>query len=506
MNILVIGSGFVGLTHAAVCAEMGHRVVASDIDAARVAAFQSGRPAEIERYVNEPGLSAIVRDNLGRRLRFTTDAAAHLGAAEAAFLCVPTPPGAHGATDLRLYQRAARDLADRLARAPRTGGLVVVNKSTVPIGTARWLRHQLDERGLTGVGVASNPEFLPQGAALEACRRPDRLVVGADRSEDFALLRRVYAPYVDHVRIRYLESTPETAEAIKYVANALLLTYVSFWNGVGARLAETFDGLRMTDLRLGVTSDSRISTWGSYVGNGAGGSCFGKDIQSLMNQLGRSGQPIDLLRAVHEVNEYQKVYLLDRAAGEAGFHFNNKVVAVLGLAFKKNTNDMRCSAAIEVIKSLLGRGVKRVCAYDPVVDEAIARRSLDPDHNHLFRRVSFHAGAADAIRESDALFVSSDAEEFRELGGTIASEAPPPYLVMDGRRMVADAEELVRRGYTYLAVGGRLMGTAPGSAIANRIPDAYMEEDNGSGGVHRGRDVRGLGVPGPLRSIAEGGS
>lgn len=482
MNILVIGSGFVGLTHAAVCAEIGHRVVACDIDAARVAAFQTGRPAEIEKYVNEPGLSAVVRDNLGRRLRFTTDPGPDLDSAGAIFLCLPTPPDAHGATDLSAYQRAARDLTDRLVRSSRTHRAVVVNKSTVPIGTARWLRGHLDRRGLTGMGVASNPEFLPQGAALVASRRPDRLVVGADRSEDFALLRRVYAPYVDHVRIRYLESTPETAEAIKYVANALLFTYVSFWNGVGARLAETFDGLRMADLRLGVTSDSRISTWGSYVGNGAGGSCFGKDILSLMNQLRRNGQPTDLLRAVHEVNEYQKVYLLDRAAHEAGFHYNNKVVAVLGLAFKKNTNDMRSSAAIEVIRSLLARGVRAVRAYDPLVDESIARPSLDPDHNRLFRRVSYHSSAADAIRTSQAMFVSNDTEEFRELGGTIASAVRPPYLVMDGRRMIEAPEELVRAGYTYLSVGGRLM----------RDETEMREAEQGSGRLARYLHTQGL--------------
>ncbi|HLU68575.1 MAG TPA: nucleotide sugar dehydrogenase [Kofleriaceae bacterium] len=464
MRIVVIGSGFVGLTHAAVLAETGHHVVACDVDEERLAAFRSGRAAAIERYVSEPGLSAVVRDNLGRRLLFDCDVAAHLGGAEAVFLCLPTPPQPSGATDLTCYLRAASDLARALARAPGRRRLVLVNKSTVPIGTARQLRRILDEHGLAHVGVASNPEFLPQGGALEASRRPDRIVIGADQPEDFALLRRVYAPYVNHVRIRYIETTPETAEAIKYVSNALLLTYISFWNGVGARLAETLEGVRMGDLRVGVTADARISTWGSYVGNGAGGSCFGKDIRSLMDQLGRRGQPIDLLRAVYDINQYQRAYLLDRAALEAGFNFNNKVVALLGLAFKKNTNDMRDSSALEVIRALLARGVAGVRAYDPLVDEAAARRWLDPRQNHLYERIGLHGSAAEAVRGSDALFISSDAEEFRSLADTIAGAVAPPYLILDGRRMIADHGKLVERGFDYLAVGGTLEGPAAAAA------------------------------------------
>lgn len=458
MRIVVIGSGFVGLTHAAVSAEMGHQVVACDVDATRIDAFRSGAAEAIERYVSEPGLSALVRENLGRRLEFAVDPVPHLTDAEAVFLCVPTPAARSGATDLRFYLAAAGDLAAALARLGRTRGLVVVNKSTVPIGTARRLRQILDEHGLHRVGAVSNPEFLPQGSAVEGSRRPDRIVVGADHPDDLAIMRRVYAPYVNHVRIRYLETTPETAEAIKYVSNALLLSYVSFWNGVGARLAETFERVRMNDLRLGVTADARISTWGSYVGIGAGGSCFGKDMRSLMHQLGRAGQPIDLLRAVIEINDQQKVYLLDRAAQEGRFTFNNKRVAVLGLAFKKNTNDMRDSAALTVIQSLLARGVASVPTYDPLVDGPAARRWLDPELNRLYERVSFHASATDAIADSDALVIASDAEEFREVSAAIEQAARPPYLVLDGRRMIRDPERLIQLGFDYVPVGGPFVG------------------------------------------------
>ncbi|MEJ2238889.1 MAG: nucleotide sugar dehydrogenase, partial [Gemmatimonadales bacterium] len=325
-------------------------------------------------------------------------------------------------------------------------------------------------------GVASNPEFLAQGNAVEGSRKPDRVVVGADTDEDFRLLRRIYSQFVNHVRIRYLETTPETAEAIKYMANNLLLTYISFWNGVGARLAETFGNIRMEDLKIGVTSDTRISTWGSYVSNGAGGSCFGKDNQSLIYQLNQAGRSTDLLQAVHNINEYQKTYLVDRAVYEAGFSFNHKVVALAGLAFKKRTNDMRDSAALKVVEALLARGVQEIRAYDPVAMESAEQDWFNPEKNHLFERITYHASAREAIQGSDALYVSTDWEEFRGLSRTIETTVEPPYLVIDGRRMLRDFETLVERGYEYLPVGGVLIkpelkpvksenGTAPTPAV-----------------------------------------
>jgi len=282
-------------------------------------------------------------------------------------------------------------------------------------------------------------------------------VVGADTAEDFDLLRHVYPQFQSHVRIAYLETTPETAEAIKYVANTLLLTYISFWNGVGARLAETFDNVSMEDLKRGVTADDRISTWGSYVSNGAGGSCFGKDIQSLMYQLQHRGRPSNLLRDVFEINEHQKTYLVDRAVHEAGFGFNHRSVALLGLSFKKQTNDMRDASSLKVVEALLARGVREIRAYDPLANRE-AKRFFDPAHNHLFERVSYFDSAREAIAGSDALFISTDWEEFRALAPTIREVAAPPYLVIDGRRMITDYRELTEAGYTYLAVGGQLLG------------------------------------------------
>jgi UDPglucose 6-dehydrogenase len=463
MRIIVVGTGFVGLTHAAVSSEYGHEVHAFDISEERVAAYQSGSRQRIEHYVNEPGLVDIIDENINRYLFFTTDISPVVADADAVFMCLPTPPKRDGSTDLSIYLNAAHHLADLLSRRSTTQRVVLINKSTVPVGTARLLQQIMVEHDVQNFGVASNPEFLPQGNAVEASRKPDRVVVGADTAEDLEILSRVYSQFVNHVRIRYIETTPETAEAIKYVANSLLLTYISFWNGVGSRLAETFDKIDMEDLKLGVTADGRISTWGSYVSNGAGGSCFGKDIQSLIYQLNRSGRSTDMLQAVYNINEYQKTYLIDRAVHEGGFSFNNKTVTLLGLAFKKHTNDMRDASSLKVVESLLARGVGAIRAFDPLAMTE-AEKWFSPEQNHLFDRITYHETAREAIEGSDALFISTDWEEFRGLSSTIQRTVSPPYLIMDGRRMIPDYDALVASGYGYLSVGGSYLEPKIGSA------------------------------------------
>jgi UDPglucose 6-dehydrogenase len=457
MKILVVGTGFVGLPHAAVLSEYGHEVYAYDIDEERINAYKSGEREEIERYVNEPGLSAAIAENINRYLFFTTDITDIVDGTDVIFLCLNTPPKRDGSSDLSYYLKAAHHLAELLADRQQKNRVVLVNKSTVPVGTARLLENTMKEYGVENFGVASNPEFLAQGNAINGSRRPDRIVLGADTEEDFEILRRVYSQFVNHVRIRYLETTPETAEAIKYMANTLLLTYISFWNGVGARLGEAYPNIRMEDLKVGVTADDRISTWGSYVSNGAGGSCFGKDIRSLIYQLNSSGRSTDLLQAVHNINEFQKVYLIDRAVHEANFNFNQKTIALLGLAFKKRTNDMRDSAALKVVESLLVRGVKAIRTYDPLAMEDAQRTWFNPEKNHLFERISYHNSAKEAMEGSDALYISTDWEEFRGLSRTIETTVEPPYLVIDGRRMIPDYNALVRKGYEYLSVGGALL-------------------------------------------------
>lgn len=457
MKIIVVGTGFVGLTHAAVCSEYGHEVYAYDIDEQRIEAYRTAQRENIERYVSEPGLPSIIAENINRYLFFVTEIESLIEGTDAIFLCLPTPPKPNGSSDLSFYFNALEYIAQVLAKRQDKRRVVLINKSTVPIGTARQLEAILKKHNVPNAGVASNPEFLPEGDAVEKSRRPDRVVVGADTEEDFRIMRRIYSQFYNHVRIRYIETTPETAEAIKYVANTLLLTYISFWNGVGARLGETFSNVRMEDLKRGVTADARISTWGSYVSNGAGGSCFGKDIQSLIYQLKTAGRPADLLQSVYDINEYQKTYLVERAVHEAGVNFNQKVVALLGLAFKQRTNDMRDSSSLKVVEALLAKGVREIRAYDPLALHE-ATRYFNPDNNHLFEKITYHQTAKEAIAHSDMLFISTDWEEFRGLSRTIEECVKPPYLVMDGRRMIPDYEELVLQGYGYLPVGSTYMG------------------------------------------------
>jgi UDPglucose 6-dehydrogenase len=452
MKIIVCGSGYVGLVHAAVCSEYGHEVYAHDIDQEKIAAFSSGQAEEIDKYVMEPGLTNIIRETLGKSLYFSADLRAIIEGTDAIFLCLPTPANLDGSTNLMHYGAAAEEIAMTLAKRKDKRRVVLVNKSTVPIGTARHLETIMNRHGVENFGVASNPEFLAEGSAVVDARKPDRVVVGCDHPEDFKILRRVYSQFVSHVRIKYIETTPETAEAIKYVANTMLLTYISFWNGVGAKLGEQIANIKIDDLRIGVTADDRISTWGSFVSNGAGGSCFGKDIASLIYQMRRMNVSTKMLEASYEVNEFQKVYLIDRAITEAGFKFNNKVVAVLGLAFKKHTNDMRDASSIKVIESLLGKGVARIHAYDPLANET-AKKVFDPSRNILFEKIRYFESAKEAIKDTHALFISSDCEEFRGFSRTIEDTVKPPYLIIDGRRMIPDYSELVAGNYDYLAVG-----------------------------------------------------
>jgi len=456
MKIIVAGTGYVGLVHAAVCSEYGHEVYAYDNDLEKLKAFQSADPSRIESYVNEPELANIIRETYGKYLFFANEIDPIIEGTAAIFFCLPTPPNLDGSTNLSYYFEAVRSIAQAAARRKDARRIAFINKSTVPIGTARRLEELIKGYDVKNFGVASNPEFLAEGSAVVQARRPDRVVVGCDYDEDFNILRRVYSQFLNHVRIKYIETSPETAEAIKYVANTMLLTYISFWNGVGANIGEKIPNVRIDDLRLGVTADERISTWGSFVSNGAGGSCFGKDIASLIYQLRRVNVNTKMLEASYEVNEYQKVYLVDRAVNEAGFDFNRRTVALLGLAFKRRTNDMRDASSIKVVEALLGKGVSGIRAYDPMAVDT-ARHVFDPSRNVLFEKITYCESAADAIEGSDALFVSTDWDEFRGLSATVEKAVSPPYLIIDGRRMIPDFEDLVSKGYTYMAVGSMVM-------------------------------------------------
>jgi len=456
MKITVIGTGYVGLVHAATCSELGHEVFAYDTDTEKIKIFSSGIRQNIEEFVNEPGLSNIIRETINKYLFFTSELESAVEGADAIFLCLPTPPNNDGSTNLTFYDRAVVNLAKILSKRKDKKRFVLINKSTLPIGTSRHLHNLLTKHRVENFGVCSNPEFLAEGTAVNNARKPDRIVIGCDNEVDFKILRRIYSQFVNHVKVKYVETTPETAEAIKYVANTMLLNYISFWNGVGAKIGEKFINVNINDLRVGVTSDERISTWGSFVSNGAGGSCFGKDIRSLIYQFRNAGIETKLLESSYEVNEYQKIYLIDRAITEAGFDFNNKTVALLGLAFKKQTNDMRDASSIKLIELLLGKGAKKIKAYDPLSIES-AKKEFSISNNFLFNKIEYCNNPREALKNSDALIISSDCDEFRGLSSTIQQTVITPYLVVDGRRMISDYQELVNNGFDYLAVGSALL-------------------------------------------------
>lgn len=460
MKVIVVGTGYVGLVHAAVCAEYGHEVYGYDIDHNKIDAYATGQPEKIHRYVNEPGLADLIGETLGKYLFFTKSLDGVIEDAEVIFLCLPAPLNPDGSTNFQYYDAAVSYLSELLAKRQNPRRVVITDKSTVPIGTVRRMQKILQSHRLENVGIAVNPEFLAEGTAVSQARKPSRVVVGCDLKDDFKILRRVYSHFVNHVHIKYIETTPETAEAIKYVANTLLFTYISFWNGVAARIGESIPNVRIDDLRRGVTADERISTWGSYMSNGAGGSCFGKDIQSLIYQLKSLDVDTKLLEATFSINEYQKTYLIDKAEIEAGFDFKNKTVALLGLAFKKHTNDIRDASSLKTIETLLAHGVRQIQAYDPLAIEE-AKRYFDPAKNPDYKKIVYANSAREALINSDALFISTDWDEFRSLSKTIVETVRPPYLIIDGRRMISDYDELVAAGYTYLAVGSPTLKPKP---------------------------------------------
>ncbi|MCB0300926.1 MAG: UDP-glucose/GDP-mannose dehydrogenase family protein [Calditrichaeota bacterium] len=452
MKIIVAGTGYVGLVHAAICSEYGHEVHGYDTNPAKIDAYATGNPERIHQFVNEPGLADIISDNLGKHLFFTHKIDEIIEGTDVIFLCLPAPANADGSSNLELYDSAVHKIAALLAKRSDLRRVVITDKSTVPIGTIRRLQRILHEHGAKNVGIATNPEFLAEGTAVSQARKPSRVVVGCDSKDDFKILRRVYSQFVNHVRIKYIETTPETAEAIKYVSNTLLLTYISFWNGVGARIGEKIANVRVDDLRRGVTADERISTWGSYMSNGAGGSCFGKDIQSLIFQLKKHDVNTRLLESTFEINEFQKTYLVKKAIQEANFNFEGKVISILGLAFKKQTNDIRDASSLKAIETLLGYGVRRIQAYDPLAIEE-AKKYYEPEKSPDYQKIVYSKSVREALIDSDALFISTDWEEFRGLSSIIENTVSPPYLIIDGRRMIPDYEDLVAHGYTYLAVG-----------------------------------------------------
>ncbi|GAO05278.1 UDP-glucose/GDP-mannose dehydrogenase family protein [Anaeromyxobacter sp. PSR-1] len=430
MRIAVVGAGYVGLVTGTCLAESGNDVSCVDTDAGKVERLQRG---EVPIY--EPGLEELVRRNLREgRLRFGTDLAQATGRAKVVFLAVGTPEGEDGDAELRHVMEAAEEVARAVKHYT-----VVATKSTVPVGTAGRIQEIMARRARFEVDVVSNPEFLKEGAALEDFQRPDRVVVGASSDRARRIMRELYAPFVRTERpILFME--PRSAEMVKYAANAMLATRISFMNDI-ALLCDKV-GADAEQVRRGVGADTRIGYPFLFPGIGYGGSCFPKDVKALLATGRRHGVDLDLLRAVEKTNERQKRHLLARAVRHFG-DLAGKVFGVWGLAFKPRTDDMREAPSVEVIEGLLGKGA-RVQAYDPVAMDRARRR--------FGERVTFAPGPYEALEGADALFVVTEWSEFRNPDFERMKALLRAPVVFDGRN-VFEPEEMREQGFSYFCIG-----------------------------------------------------
>ena len=438
MKVTVFGSGYVGLVTGACFAEAGNHVVCVDIDAGKVARLQQG-----EIPIHEPGLDALVKRNFDKgRLKFTTDAEAGIRHGLFQFIAVGTPPEEDGSADLSHVLAVAETIGRHMADYR-----IIVDKSTVPVGTADKVRERIDQTlGERGVkiefDVVSNPEFLKEGAAIGDFMKPDRVVVGTDNPRTAELLKTLYDPFTRN-RDRMIVMDVRSAELTKYAANAMLATKISFMNEV-ANLAERM-GADIEKVRVGIGSDPRIGYSFIYPGAGYGGSCFPKDVKALVHSAGEHDFDATLLKAVEAVNSQQKRVLYQKIHSFFGGKLKGKTVAVWGLAFKPNTDDMREAPSRELIEALWGAGA-RVQAYDPVAMDEAARLYGTRDDLLLA------SDAETALEGADVLAIVTEWQEFRSPDFDTIRDALASKAIFDGRNIYDPA--MVRSfGLRYFGIG-----------------------------------------------------
>lgn len=439
MKIAMIGTGYVGLVTGACFAEMGNRVWCVDVDKEKIVALNEGR---IPIY--EPGLSEMILTNRRQgHLSFTTSLAEALAEAEVCFIAVGTPMGEDGSADLQYVKAVAREIGQVMERH-----LYVVDKSTVPVGTATVVRDtiqkELDKRGLDlTFNVISNPEFLKEGAAVTDCMRPDRVVIGVDNEEAAEIMRELYAPNVRSSE-RFVVMDIASAEMTKYAANAMLATKISFMNEV-AGICERV-GADVNKVRLGIGSDSRIGYSFIYPGCGYGGSCFPKDIQALIRTSIVHGYEPEILVAVEEINQRQKRVLAQKIVQRFGDDLTGKRFAIWGLAFKPDTDDMREAPAITIIHELTKRGAE-VIAYDPKAMD-MAKTLWLKDFPH----VSYAESKYEAVKGADALVLVTEWKEFRQPDFDEIKRLLQQPLIFDGRNQY-DKRYMKKIGIEYYQIG-----------------------------------------------------
>ncbi|WP_322041409.1 UDP-glucose/GDP-mannose dehydrogenase family protein [Burkholderia diffusa] len=454
MKITIIGTGYVGLVTGSCLAEIGHDVFCLDVDPRKIEILNNGGMP-----IHEPGLLDIIaRNRAAGRLRFSTDIEASVAHGEIQFIAVGTPPDEDGSADLQYVLEAARNIGRYM-----TGFKVIVDKSTVPVGTAQRVRAVVDEalgaRGLAGsvahrFSVVSNPEFLKEGAAVEDFMRPDRIIIGVDDDETGTVARekmkKLYAPFNrNHERTIYMDV--RSAEFAKYAANAMLATRISFMNEM-SNLADKV-GADIEAVRRGIGSDPRIGYHFLYAGVGYGGSCFPKDVQALIRTASENGQPLRILEAVEAANSAQKDVLIGKIEQRFGADLTGREFAVWGLAFKPNTDDMREAPSRRLIAALLGRGAT-VRAYDPVaIDEARRVFALDlGEASDALARLHFVDTQDAAVTAADALVIVTEWKEFRSPDFTrLKAELKAP-VIFDGRNLY-EPDAMAELGFDYHAIG-----------------------------------------------------
>jgi UDPglucose 6-dehydrogenase len=438
MRVTIFGSGYVGLVTGACLADAGNHVMCVDVDAGKIERLKRG-----EIPIHEPGLDALIKRNAeAGRIEFTTDAVRGVEHGLFQLIAVGTPPGEDGAADLRYVLAVARTIGTHLNRYS-----IVITKSTVPVGTADKVRAELErtlaERGVKPeFDVVSNPEFLKEGAAIADFMKPDRVVVGTDNPRTTELMRALYEPFTrNHDRLIVMDI--RSSELTKYAANAMLATKISFMNEL-ANIAERV-GADIEKVRIGIGSDPRIGYSFIYPGTGYGGSCFPKDVQALIRSAHEAGHEPRILEAVEDVNSHQKEVLFHKMAQHFGGALKGRVIALWGLAFKPNTDDMREAPAVTLIELLLSAGAS-VHAYDPVAASEAQR--LFGERRGFTVAKSAYAAAEGA----DALAIVTEWQEFRSPDFERLKQILKAPVIFDGRNLY-DPGMLARFGLSYYAIG-----------------------------------------------------
>ncbi|MCI8274518.1 MAG: UDP-glucose/GDP-mannose dehydrogenase family protein [Lachnospiraceae bacterium] len=441
MKISVVGTGYVGLVTGTCFAEMGNNVWCVDVDAKKISRLKNGM---IPIY--EPGLEPMVKNNysLGH-LHFTTDMKDALENTEICFIAVGTPMGEDGSADLHYVKEVASEIGREMSHH-----MYVVDKSTVPVGTAAMVREtiqkELDQRGMAlTFDVISNPEFLKEGTAVADCMKPDRVVIGTDNSAAADVMRELYSVYVRNTE-NFILMDIASAEMTKYTANAMLATKISFMNEI-SNICERV-GADVNKVRLGIGSDSRIGYSFIYPGCGYGGSCFPKDVKALIRTSYQYDYEPEMLKAVEAVNDRQKRVIPEKIVKKFGKNLQGKRFAVWGLAFKPDTDDMRESAAIAIINELTGLGAE-VAAYDPKAIEEAKTCYLKENE-----KISYVESKYEALKGADALILVTEWKEFRQPDfGEIAKLLRQP-VIFDGRNQY-DKKRLAKHGIEYYQIGVR---------------------------------------------------